>query len=61
MLGLYLTQAKRPQEAYEEVKLAARRDPRLFLLPVLESLVHAALGNNELAKASLTVARRLRP
>jgi adenylate cyclase len=61
VLGLYLMQAKRPDEAGEEVRLAVRRDPRLFLLPVLESLVHAALGRNDLAKASLNGARRLRP
>jgi adenylate cyclase len=61
VLGMYLMRAKRPQEAYEEVKLATRRDPRLFLLPVLESLVHVALGRNDLAKASLTAARRLGP
>jgi adenylate cyclase len=61
VLGLYLMQAKRPDEAAEEVRLAARRDPRLFLLPVLESLVHVELGRNDLAKASLTGARRLRP
>src|SRR4030095_3722563 len=61
VLGLYLMQAKRPHEACEEVRLAARRDPRLFLLPVLESLVYAALERNDLAKSSLTAARRLRP
>jgi len=61
VLGMYLMQAKRPHEAYEEVKLATRRDPRLFLLPVLESLVHAALGQNDLARASLAAARRLGP
>ncbi len=61
VLGLYLMRAKRPHEAYEEIKLATRRDPRLFLLPVLESLVHAELGRNDLAKTSLLAARRLRP
>jgi adenylate cyclase len=61
VLGLYLMQARRPHEAYEEVKLAMRRDPRLFLLPVLESLVHAALGRDDLAKSSLAAARRLAP
>jgi adenylate cyclase len=53
--------AGRPLEAYEEVRLASRRDPRLFLLPVLESTVHSALGRSDLAKTSLTSARRLRP
>jgi adenylate cyclase len=61
VLGLYLMRARRPDEALEEAKLAARRDPRLFLLPVLESLAHVALGHEDLAKASLVAARRLRP
>jgi adenylate cyclase len=60
-LGSFLMRAGRPHEAYDEVRLATRRDPRLFLLPVLESFVHSALGRNDLAKASLTAARRLRP
>jgi adenylate cyclase len=60
-LGLFLMRARRPLEAYEEVKLASRRDPRLFLLPVLESFVHSTLGRSDLAKASLAAARRLRP
>jgi adenylate cyclase len=60
-LGSALMQAERPLEALEEAKLAARRDPRNFLLPVLESLAHVALGHNDLAKTSLTAARRLRP
>src|ERR1700676_4763984 len=37
-LGGFLMRAKRPAEALEEAKLAARRDPRLFLPPVLETL-----------------------
>jgi hypothetical protein len=42
-------------------KLAARRDPRLFLPPVLETLAHVALGQIDAAKMSLISARRLRP
>jgi adenylate cyclase len=60
-LGLFLMRARRPLEAYQEVKLASRRDPRLFLLPVLESFAHSTLGRSDLAKASLAAARRLRP
>jgi adenylate cyclase len=60
-LGLFLMRAGRPLEAYEEVRLASRRDPRVFWLPVLESTVHSALGRSDLAKTSLTAARRLRP
>jgi len=60
-LGVYLMRAKRPAEAVEEARLAARRDPRLFLPPLLEALAHAALGQTDAAKISLTSARRLRP
>jgi adenylate cyclase len=60
-LGGFLMRAKRPAEALEEAKLAARRDPRLFLPPVLETLAHVALGQIDAAKISLISARRLRP
>jgi hypothetical protein len=60
-LGAFLMRAKRPDEAVEEAKLAARRDPRLFLPPVLETLAHVALGQIDAAKKSLISARRLRP
>ena len=60
-LGVYLMRAKRLAEALEEARLAARRDPRLFLPPLLEALVHAALGQTDAAKISLISAQRLRP
>jgi hypothetical protein len=60
-LGAFLMRAKRPEEAVEEAKLAARRDPRLFLPPVLETLAHVALGQIDAGKISLIAARRLRP
>jgi adenylate cyclase len=60
-LGVFLMQARRPGEALDEARLAARRDPRLFLPPVLETLAHTALGEIDAAKASLSSARRLRP
>ena len=60
-LGGYLIRAQRPTEALEEPKLAARRDPRLFLPPLLETLAHTALGQTDAAKISLISARRLRP
>ena len=60
-LGVFLIRAKRPAEALEEARLAARRDPRLFLPPLLETLAHAALGQTDAAKISLILARRLRP
>jgi adenylate cyclase len=61
LLGVFLMRARRPGEALDEARLAARRDPRLFLPPVLETLAHTALGEIDAAKASLTSARRLRP
>jgi adenylate cyclase len=60
-LGGFLIRAQRPAEALEEAKLAARRDPRLFLPPLLETLAHTALGQTDAAKISLISARRLRP
>jgi adenylate cyclase len=60
-LGGFLLRAKRPTEALDEARLAARRDPRLFLPPLLEALAHAALGQTDAAKISLISARRLRP
>ena len=41
--------------------MAARRDPRLYLLPILESVAQAMLGRAELARAALVAARRIRP
>jgi adenylate cyclase len=60
-LGGFLLRANRPEEALEEASLAARRDPRLHLPPILEALVQAALGRSELARGALISARRLRP
>jgi adenylate cyclase len=60
-LGGFLLRANRPEEALEEARLAARRDPRLHLPPILEALVQAALGRSELARGALISARRLRP
>jgi len=60
-LGGFLMRAKQPAEALEQARLAARRDPRLFLPPVLETLAHAALGQTDAARISLISARRLRP
>jgi hypothetical protein len=47
--------------AISEARLAARRDPRLYLPPILEALVQTALGRAELARGALMSARRLRP
>lgn len=61
VLGTFLMRAGRSSEALEAARLAARRDPRLFLPPVLESLALVALGQIGAAKIALTLARRLRP
>lgn len=60
-LAEFLLRANRPEEALEEARLAARRDPRLHLPPILEAVVQAALGRAELARGALMSARRLRP
>ena len=60
-LGGFLLRANRPEEALEEARIAARRDPRLYLPPILEAVAQAALGRAELARGALMSARRLRP
>jgi adenylate cyclase len=60
-LGRFLLRANRPDEALEEARIAARRDPRLHLPPILEALAQAALGRAELARGALMSAKRLRP
>ena len=60
-LGTFLLRAGRTAEALEEALLAARRDPRLYLPPVLEAVTQATLGRPELARAALVSARRVRP
>jgi len=60
-LGGFLLRANRPEEALEEARIAARRDPRLYLPPILEAVAQAALGRAELARGALMAARRLRP
>ncbi len=60
-LGLFLLRADRTGEALEEALVAARRDPRLYLPPILEAVAQATLGRAELARAALMAARRIRP
>jgi adenylate cyclase len=60
-LGGFLLRASRPEEALEEARIAARRDPRLYLPPILEAVAQAALGRTELARGALMSAKRLRP
>ena len=60
-LGMFLVRADRTGEALEEALVAARRDPRLYLPPILEAVAQATLGRTELARAALMAARRIRP
>src|SRR5271169_4345528 len=60
-LGSFLLRANRAGEALEEARIAARRDPRLHLPPILEAVAQATLGRTELARAALMSARRIRP
>ena len=60
-LGSFLLRANRVEEALEEARVAARRDPRLYLPPILEAVAQATLGRTELARAALVSARRIRP
>jgi class 3 adenylate cyclase/TolB-like protein/Flp pilus assembly protein TadD len=61
VLGSLLLQAKRTGEALEEARIAARRDPRFHLPPILEAVAQATLGQTELAQAALKAAKRIRP
>ncbi|HTV28391.1 MAG TPA: adenylate/guanylate cyclase domain-containing protein [Xanthobacteraceae bacterium] len=60
-LASFLLRANRAGEALEEARIAARRDPRLHLPPILEAVTQAALGRPELAREALMSARRIRP
>jgi adenylate cyclase len=61
LLGNFLLQANRAEEALEEARIAARRDPHLYLPPILEAATQATLGRTVLARAALMSARRIRP
>jgi Flp pilus assembly protein TadD len=60
-LGANLLRADRADEALEEARIAARRDPHLHLPLIVEAAAQARLGRTELARAALTSAKRLRP
>jgi hypothetical protein len=60
-LGLALLRANRAEEALEQARIAARRDPRLHLPLILEAAAQATLGRTVLARAALMSARRTRP
>ena len=60
-LGVYLLRASRVEEALEEARIAARRDPRLHLPLILEAAAQATLGHTQHARGALLSARRIRP
>jgi adenylate cyclase len=61
VMGDVLLRASRAEEALEQARVAARRDPRLHLALILEAAAQAMLGRTVLARASLLSARRIRP
>ena len=60
-LGMFLLRSGRAEEALEEARISARRDPRFYLPPILEAAAQATLGRMEHARAALGSARRIRP
>jgi len=60
-LGLFLLRTNHTGEALEEARMAARRDPRLHLPPILEAVAQAKMGRTELARAALKTAKSIRP
>lgn len=60
-LGAFLLRSGRTEEALEEARISARRDPRFYLPAVLEASAQATLGRREQALAALKSARRIRP
>lgn len=60
-LAGFLRTGGRRDEALAEVRLSRQRDPRLFLSPLLESVLLAEAGESAEAAQALATARRLRP
>lgn len=60
-LGMFLLRSGRTEEALEEARISARRDPRFYLPSILEAAAQATLGRMEQARAALGSARRMRP
>jgi adenylate cyclase len=61
LLGSCLFRTGCVEEALDEARIAARRDPRFHLPLVLEAVVQECLGRTVLARAALMYARRMRP
>jgi adenylate cyclase len=60
-LGLSLLRSGRTEEALEEARISARRDPRFYLPAILEAAAQAKLGHMDQARTALSSARRIRP
>ena len=60
-LGLSLLRSGRTEEALEEARISARRDPRFYLPAILEAVAQATLGRMDQARTSLGSAMRIRP
>ncbi len=60
-LGCLLLRGKRADEALQEARSSAGRDPRLHLSRVLEAAALQQLGRGAEARAALAAARRIRP
>jgi adenylate cyclase len=60
-LGVFLLRGGRAEEALEEARISARRDPRFHLSAILEASALATLGRREQAQGALKSARRIRP
>lgn len=60
-VGLVLLRAGHPDQALQEARASAARDPRLHLARVLQALALQALGRSAEAHEALDTARRLYP
>ena len=61
VLGTFLLRSGQTEEALEEARISARRDPRFYLPLILEAAAQATLGRMDQARAALDSARRMRP
>jgi hypothetical protein len=60
-LAGFLLRAGRTEDALQEVRLAIRRDPRLYLPKILEAAVLLVLQRPDEARLALEAARKARP
>ncbi len=60
LLGCFLLRAGALDEALEEARASARRDPKFYLAKILEALTLAMHGHTDEARKALLAARQLR-